>query len=327
MTLGEAHDYMDLLLDKADQPYFTANEKNRFIDIATFEYINKYYKTYGVNQESRDRLRYYLTSVKLSGYFGRAPYEIGMGENLGIDNYMHLISADVNGKKAKILSAEEFTNRVNVSGGQPLTSSSDDPFTNSTSDNPIVTVSRLIGEHNDMSVNESSGNNTQILYHPGTWDQDSSVATALAVLDSTSGDAVDHIEIVSQGSGYSVAPIVYTFYPSSFGGTQAVIDSPANINNDGFVTSINVTSGGAGHSAEEVIPTIQIAPPDNNYAVDDVNIMYIRTPQNGKGSEELQRYANDHAFEIVKTAVRMMGASVESSNYDIFDQEVQKNNT
>ena len=28
MNLQEAHDLMDLLLDKADQPYFTEDEKN-----------------------------------------------------------------------------------------------------------------------------------------------------------------------------------------------------------------------------------------------------------------------------------------------------------
>ena len=40
MTFGQAHDLMDLLLDKADQPYFTSREKDRFLNIAYFNYFN-----------------------------------------------------------------------------------------------------------------------------------------------------------------------------------------------------------------------------------------------------------------------------------------------
>ena len=34
MTLPEAYDLIDLLLDKADQPYFTTEEKHKFLGIA-----------------------------------------------------------------------------------------------------------------------------------------------------------------------------------------------------------------------------------------------------------------------------------------------------
>ena len=41
MTFGEAHDLMDLLLDKADQPYFTVEEKDKFLNLAYFDWFDK----------------------------------------------------------------------------------------------------------------------------------------------------------------------------------------------------------------------------------------------------------------------------------------------
>jgi hypothetical protein len=53
MILTEAHDYMDLLLDKADQPYFTAEEKNRFLNIAISDFINFHYQKMASDEDSK----------------------------------------------------------------------------------------------------------------------------------------------------------------------------------------------------------------------------------------------------------------------------------
>ena len=53
MTTTEALEYLDLLLDKADQPYFIDAEKEKFINLAITEFINKYYSKIELNSESR----------------------------------------------------------------------------------------------------------------------------------------------------------------------------------------------------------------------------------------------------------------------------------
>ena len=56
MDLNEAYNYMDMLLDKADQPYFTINEKNRFLDLAISDFINSHYQRMGADEDSRKAL-------------------------------------------------------------------------------------------------------------------------------------------------------------------------------------------------------------------------------------------------------------------------------
>ena len=51
MTFGEAHDLMDLLLDKADQPYFTTEEKDNFLNIAYFDWFDKALDRYDSDPE------------------------------------------------------------------------------------------------------------------------------------------------------------------------------------------------------------------------------------------------------------------------------------
>ena len=51
MTFGEAHDLMDLLLDKADQPYFTTEEKDKFLNIAYFDWFDKALDRYDSDPE------------------------------------------------------------------------------------------------------------------------------------------------------------------------------------------------------------------------------------------------------------------------------------
>lgn len=53
MLLDEAHDYIDLLLDKADQPYFTTEEKNRFLNIAISDFINFHYQKMSSDEDSK----------------------------------------------------------------------------------------------------------------------------------------------------------------------------------------------------------------------------------------------------------------------------------
>ena len=56
MILTEAYDYMDLLLDKADQPYFITEEKNKFLNIAISDFINFHYQKMTADEDSRRAL-------------------------------------------------------------------------------------------------------------------------------------------------------------------------------------------------------------------------------------------------------------------------------
>ena len=53
MLLNEAYELMDLLLDKADQPYFTNEEKDKFLDLAISDFVNFHYTNMAVDEESR----------------------------------------------------------------------------------------------------------------------------------------------------------------------------------------------------------------------------------------------------------------------------------
>tara|TARA_R110002020_G_scaffold270547_1_gene485813 strand:+ start:550 stop:1398 length:849 start_codon:yes stop_codon:yes gene_type:complete len=56
MNLTEAYNLIDLLLDKADQPYFTTPEKDRFLKIAISDFVNFHYQKMLVDEDSRRAL-------------------------------------------------------------------------------------------------------------------------------------------------------------------------------------------------------------------------------------------------------------------------------
>ena len=63
MNLTQAHDLIDLLLDKADQPYFIEDEKNEFLNQAITSFINNHYQRYDEEQVSRDALMYFTDNL------------------------------------------------------------------------------------------------------------------------------------------------------------------------------------------------------------------------------------------------------------------------
>ena len=91
MNLTEAHDLIDLLLDKADQPYFTTSEKNKFLDLAISDFINMHYQKMTVDEDSRRALSgcidYISFSLKDSEIFVpwnlSAKYPSGWGGTAG----------------------------------------------------------------------------------------------------------------------------------------------------------------------------------------------------------------------------------------------------
>tara|TARA_R100000700_G_C3159323_1_gene135777 strand:- start:48 stop:803 length:756 start_codon:yes stop_codon:yes gene_type:complete len=69
MNLDEAYDLMDLLLDKADQPYFTTEEKNDFLSLAIADFVNFHYQKMTADEDSRRAMAALIdwNSFSLSG--------------------------------------------------------------------------------------------------------------------------------------------------------------------------------------------------------------------------------------------------------------------
>jgi len=83
MTLSDAYDLMDLLLDKADQPYFTTDEKNKFLDLAISDFINYHYQRLDVDEDSRRA----LSGCKHTNVFEINAQDVLGLNHLGLDGY------------------------------------------------------------------------------------------------------------------------------------------------------------------------------------------------------------------------------------------------
>ncbi|MHA2053558.1 MAG: hypothetical protein ACW99F_08175 [Candidatus Hodarchaeales archaeon] len=56
MTLQEWHDTADLLIDKANAPYFNTEEKDRFFNLAHIEFVETRYAEFEFNEKRRKEL-------------------------------------------------------------------------------------------------------------------------------------------------------------------------------------------------------------------------------------------------------------------------------
>ena len=132
MNLQEAHDLMDLLLDKADQPYFTEDEKNMFLDQAIASFINYHYATFDQEQVSRDALMYFTDN--LDDFDSDSEDWNNFGMTLP-ENYVHLIHFRISYdggpfRAAKIIGTKDFWDLEHSS----------DPFNKATEEHPIAYV-------------------------------------------------------------------------------------------------------------------------------------------------------------------------------------------
>jgi len=149
MNLDQAHDLIDLLLDKADQPYFTDDEKNQFLDQAIMSFINFHYRTYDQEQVSRDALSFFFHMSSNQG-------SVTGFRNLP-EGYVHLIQFEIGNnvtekKSAKILGSKDYLDfRL-----------SSDPFNRASVDNPICFVRATGNPETEEFYN-------QIHFAPAVW--------------------------------------------------------------------------------------------------------------------------------------------------------------
>jgi hypothetical protein len=65
MTIIEMHSLCDLLIDKANAPWFSSKEKDDFINLAQAEYVDKNYRFFEKDEEIRAKLNNIVRSVAL----------------------------------------------------------------------------------------------------------------------------------------------------------------------------------------------------------------------------------------------------------------------
>jgi hypothetical protein len=88
MTIIEMHALCDLLIDKADAPWFSPVEKDNFIDLAQIEYLDNSYRFFELNEEIREKL---LPLVRSTSFAGPVP-SIDLSALIATDNFRYILS-------------------------------------------------------------------------------------------------------------------------------------------------------------------------------------------------------------------------------------------
>jgi hypothetical protein len=216
MTVADAYNHLDLLLDKADQPYFTNSEKDIFLELAVTEFIDKNYTVFGANQEYRDKLNH-LILIKNQDGFGVLTLP---------SDYLHLLSVTVGGKNYKVVNTNDYFDKVKMGTSGVAT---EDPF-NDPNKTPIATV---VGDGSDIKMR----------YFPIV----NGTIRAEGFVNVTSG-AITSINMTNFGSGYDTVP---TLTIDTANGTSATFGTP--IIDDTQVVYVPVTAGGTGYVDGELV--------------------------------------------------------------------------
>ena len=161
MTLGAARNLLDILVDKANNPYFTTNEKDEFLQLAVTDFIEKYYTVYDINEQSRSALKGLVTSV-LSGNSNATitlPDDVMYSLSLSVQ-YWHpnrLAIGNTAGRDkeyslAKQVSAVQFRHQA-------------DPFNKHSYDDPVYTYVASSGGVSQIHILPSDSIQNKLFYY------------------------------------------------------------------------------------------------------------------------------------------------------------------
>jgi hypothetical protein len=328
MTFQEAHDLIDLLLDKADQAYFTTAEKDKFLTMAIMEWYENVVSDYGNNpsQDHHEAAKYIVSEIKTfkdsSGSIrvhnntsNTTPYPYNTYVGLSYPLYSII---DLRVRTSSSASWES----VNPAPPGVVNDNVSDPFNKPTS------------THRRYNMD-----GTRIQVHPNS---DLSNNDARITVSRSSG-IINSVTISKAGSGYTTAP------------TITVLDNTATTTADltavltaGAVSSVTITNGGAGStiSSQEVL--VSGSPTSSSYYLNYFKYPILSNVAGGSfneahenpGTSDIQlgagslRYGPkgfddtatgvtnwgcgpEAAESIVKKAVRMMTANIESPLYQV----------
>ena len=131
MNIQDAYDYLDLLLDKANQPYFQDDEKDKFINMSITEFLNSRYALMRINQDYSEIIGNRYSATETTGNVTAST------DSVTFDiSYLHLTNAVLNGVTCKIVSDDEFSELTRTSN----------PFKSVDENNPICAVTQESGE-------------------------------------------------------------------------------------------------------------------------------------------------------------------------------------
>lgn len=126
MTLNDAYDYIDLMIDKANQPYFINTEKDIFLNLSITEFLNKRYALMRVNQDYSE-----MIGNRASLNQGTSGYTV-IGNYVELIDYYHITTAILNGVECRIVSDDEMSElRL-----------SNNPYKSVNANNPICAVTK-----------------------------------------------------------------------------------------------------------------------------------------------------------------------------------------
>lgn len=224
MTFLEAHNLMDLLLDKADQAYFTTSEKDKFLSMAIMEWFEGITSDYLKNagHESHEANKYVLSedrSFKESGVINL------VNKTSEITPYPLIWSTGVVYPFYKLINLRVKTVSGNWEKVNPMNPGSvdvediKDPFNKPAVGDRIYTY-----EENKLKVFPSTDLDAN----------DAIVSFAIT------GGAVSSVSIIDGGAGYPSAPAVTSRDNSS--SVNAAFT--ATINGSGTVTAVSIDNAG-----------------------------------------------------------------------------------
>ena len=167
MNLATAYDYIDLMIDKANQPYFINNEKDIFINLSISEFMNSRYAVMGVNQDFSEMYGNRISINQNSG-----GYTI-VANYVEIPNYHHITFAALNGEECRIVADDEMSELRTTNN--PFKSVNDfHPICSITSSPTGGTVRLFFHGNQDVTIDFNSTDefNVRYLRHltVGEWD-------------------------------------------------------------------------------------------------------------------------------------------------------------
>jgi hypothetical protein len=134
MTLAQARALLDILVDKANNPYFTSGEKDLFLELSISDFIEKYYAVYDINEQARAALKGLVVDFSSTTNTPNITVSDDVIFSLSLEvQYWHrnrlAVGTEARNKpfvKAKQVPVVDFRNKV-------------DPFNKSSYNNPIYT--------------------------------------------------------------------------------------------------------------------------------------------------------------------------------------------
>jgi len=160
MTLGAARNLLDILVDKANNPYFTVAEKDEFLQLAISDFIEKYYTVYDINEQSRAALKGLVTSKELSSGNDTISLPDGHIYSLSLSvQYWHpnrMAQGSTGRNKefslAKQVSVAQFRHQA-------------DPFNKHSYDDPVYTYIASAGGNKQIHILPSDSIQNKLLYY------------------------------------------------------------------------------------------------------------------------------------------------------------------